>query len=271
MESCILSNETTSCSPFRANPRFTLTADVVRSFFQVTGRYVYTIRDLQVTTTTVKSPCTPYVRHRWLKITDSKCRTTGIDIATNATLVWLMTEYGDWDSNDLLVDIHLEWIGNHGKTCNSANTVGMKLLVNGVCYKHIHPDEYSVYDFTYWTLPDTHPGNAIALANGHRNPIKKWAEDSLTEVYFPSWHTMDRWENNKASFDLVGRFGNNYEYFDLPTKLRTKAMAEALGAVFVVGETVVVCGSSGEVANDPSSRSYLEFSDREFLPCRVLS
>jgi len=231
-------------------------------FFQQTGRYVYIIRDLQMST--VASPCTPYVRHRWVAIADDNCISTGIDTDTNKTLTWLMTEYGGWDNNGLLVDIHLEWIGNHGRTCNSANTVGMKLLVNGVCYQHVHPDEYGVYDFTYWTLPDTHPGNAVALANGHRNPIKKWAEDGLSELLFPTWHTMDRWNNNKESFDYIGRFGNSYEYFDLPTKLRTKAMAEALGAVFNIGDTVVVCGSSGEIANDPNL-SYLDFSDRKYF------
>jgi hypothetical protein len=176
-----------------------------------------------------------------------------------------MTQYGGWDNNGFLVDIHLEWIGNHGRTCDSsnANTVGMKLLVNGVCYQHVHPDEYGVFDFTYWTFPDTHPGNAIALEADHRHPIKKWAEDGLAELLFPSWHTMDRWNNNKNSFDYIGRFGNSYQYFDLPTKLRTKAVAEALGAVVNNGDTTVVCGSSGEIANNPY-RSYLEFSDREY-------
>jgi hypothetical protein len=75
---------------------------------------------------------------------------------------------------------------------------------------------------------------------------------------------MDRWNNNKESFDYIGRFGNSYEYFDLPTKLRTKAMAEAFGAVFNDGDAVVVCGSSGEIANDPNL-SYLEFSDRKYF------
>ncbi len=227
----------------------------------MTGRNVYTIRDLSMNY--VAAPCTPYIRARWIKITDTNCITAGIDTATNETLVWLMKNHG-WDSNGLLVDVHLEWIGNHGRTCNPANTVGMKLLVNGVCYKHIHPDEYGVYDFTYWTLPNTHPGNAIALANGRRNPIKKWAEDNQTELFFPSWHPMDRWENNKKSFDYVGRFGNKYEYVQLPSKLRTKPVAEALGAIFVTGETVVVCGSSGEVANNPSAQTTMWDSDREF-------
>jgi len=262
LDSCFLSSEPTACSPFRANPTFLLNTDTLSTFYQATGRYVYAIRGLQMTY--VPSPCTPYVRHRWKKITSTSCVTSGIDSATNETLTWLITEYGGWDQSDLFTDIHLEWIGDYGRTCNSANTktIGMKLKVNGQCYQHIHPDEYNVYDFTYWTLPDTHPGNAIAESLGHPPPIKKWAQNNLFELVFPSWHPMDRWENNKELFDYIGRVGNYYEYYDLPSKLRTSALAEALGVTSASGDAVVVCGSPGEVANDPSFNSVFSFADQ---------
>jgi hypothetical protein len=263
VEYCILSHEKTTCAHFQENPRFILGNDVVRIFYQLTGRYVYAVRNLQMTT--VPSPCTPYARHRWVKIIDRDCNTNGVDEATNDTLIWLMMQYKDWDSNDLLVDIRLDWIGDYGRTCSSAKTVGMKLFVDGVCYQHVHPDEYNVYDFTYWTLPDTHPGNAVASGSGHQNAIKKWATDNQTELIFPSGHTMDRWNNNKESFDFVGRLGNSYKLFDLPSKLRSSSVIDAIGVeASNSGGTAVVCGSPGEVANDPM-KSHLDFSDRKFL------
>jgi len=56
---------------------------------------------------------------------------------------------------------------------------------------------------TYWTLPDTHPGNSP-----DRNPIKEFAEDGKSKLYFPSWHTMDRWMNNRGFFTEIGKFGD---------------------------------------------------------------
>lgn len=215
----------------------------------------------------VSSPCTPYVRNRWKKIINSTCVTSGIDSATNETLTSLMKTYGSWDENDLLVDLHLEWIDFDGSSCDKSNTktVGMQLLVDGVCYQHIHPDEYSIYDMTYWSLPDTHPGNKIAASLNHSNPIKKWAESDKFDLIFPSWHPMDRWENNKELFDYVGRFGNIREYFDLPPKLRTNAIAETLYNTSGSVDTVVVCGSPGEVSNDPTFNQVFNFADRKCI------
>lgn len=81
----------------------------------------------------------------------------------------------------LFADVHLEYIeysGSYGGyTCDTSNakTIGMMFAVNNdgvfTCFTSVHPDEGSVYDITYWTRSDTHPGNAVALASGHFSPI----------------------------------------------------------------------------------------------------
>ena len=36
-------------------------------------------------------------------------------------------------------------------------TIGMEITAgDGNCYKHVHPDFHSVYDFTYWSRHATH-------------------------------------------------------------------------------------------------------------------
>ena len=60
---------------------------------------------------------------------------------------------------------------------------------------------------TYWTLPDTHRGTSP-----DNNPIKKFAEDGKSKLYFPGWHPMVRWMDNKGFFTEIGRFGDVGNY-----------------------------------------------------------
>jgi len=205
-------------------------------------------------------------------VSDASCITNvAVDSGTKDTLIYLIREYGGWDSNDIYTDVHLEWIGEYDGFCDVSNpkTIGVKVLVDNVCYQHILPDGGSVYDFTYWTLPQTHPGNAIAEAAGHPHPIKKWAENDSFELLFPNWHPIDRWENNKEYFDYVGRSFDDVSYLDLPTKLRTKDVADAFGASSGSLEAVVVCGSPGEISNDSSFQNVFAFANSKYC-CRLL-
>ena len=52
---------------------------------------------------------------------------------------------------------------------------GVKVKLNsGECWNHVLENHLSVYDMTYWTRMDTHPGNEAAASLGNPNPIKKW-------------------------------------------------------------------------------------------------
>jgi len=207
--------------------------------------------------------------------------TTGISSDTINALSAMMNGIGTWDRNSVLADVHLEWSDYSGSyegfTCDATNskTVGMMLAVNNsgviTCFQHIHPDEFSVYDFTYWTRPDTHPGNAVALAAGRLPPITKWADYNNTfTLSFPSWHTMDRWQNNEEYFDYVGRAYDDVNFMDLPSMLRTQAVANLFSPSTNVTQAVVVCGSPGEVANNSSMTNVFSFANSKLCDHRFI-
>jgi hypothetical protein len=204
-------------------------------------------------------------------VNSGSCPTTsGISTETLNALTAMMNDIGTWDRNSVFADVHFEWSDYSGTydgfTCDASNskTIGMMFAVDDsgtvTCYKHVHPNEGSVYDFTYWTLPDTHPGNAVAQAAGRLPPITKWADYNNTfTLTFPSWHTMDRWENNEEYFDYVGRAYDYVDFVDLPSMLRTQAVANIFSPPTNVSQAVVVCGSPGEIANNPSMTNVFSF------------
>jgi len=115
---------------------------------------------------------------------------------------------------------------------------------------------------TYWTQNSTHPGNLVALGHGHYNPIMKWMDlQGSATLTFPSTHPtdstynhpMDRWEMHHVKFDYVGRMYDTVRFRDLPNELRRSEVAVHYGATGDVGGSgILVCGSPGEVTNDPS-------------------
>ena len=122
-----------------------------------------------------------------------------------------------------------------------------------------------------------------AEMRGAENPIKKWMDSSdSARLVFPSSHPLTgtinpdtnmpfeldhpilRWEVHHAKFDYVGRFGDNTDFKDLPTGLRTAEVAEHYGATFNVDSSnVLVCGSPGEISNDPSLGSLFDVTASE--------
>ena len=56
---------------------------------------------------------------------------------------------------------------------------------------------YGVFDFTYWATTGAHKGNEYALRGGRRNPIKRFAEDGLPYLTFPSHHSMGPWPRRR--------------------------------------------------------------------------
>jgi len=276
LNQCTLSTAPSACMPFSA-PNFPvfLNDTSLRRLYQGSGRYVYAIRQLRTEVAYVVSPCTPGRRHRWMIVNESCSTTTGISSETINAFTAIMNDIGTWDRNSVFSDVHFEWSGYSGTyggyTCDASNskTVGMMFAINNTgvvtCYKHVHPDEGNVYDFTYWTRPDTHPGNAVALAAGRLPPITKWADyNNNFTLPFPSWHTMDRWENNKVNFDYIGRSYDNVNFMDLPSMLRTQAVANLFTPPTNISQAVVVCGSFGETANNSSMPNVFSFANSKF-------
>jgi cullin-associated NEDD8-dissociated protein 1 len=120
------------------------------------------------------------------------------------------------------------------------------------CWQHIHPDEYSIFDFTRWTFK--HSGNSAAFEAGRPNPIKQFAELASASIVFPSHHTMVRWKSQweAKAFPYVGRYGDEVIFSTLPTEVQTAEMAERFGALVARSSTgggFEACGSRAEVAN----------------------
>jgi hypothetical protein len=93
---------------------------------------------------------------------------------------------------------------------------------SGQCWRNVHPDHLTVFDFTPWTR--SHPGNSK-----FRNPIKEFAEAGKSKLVFPSWHAMDRWQANKNRFRAMGRLGDMIPYSAIPEAYRTPAFDLVVG------------------------------------------
>ena len=71
---------------------------------------------------------------------------------------------------------------------------------------------------------------------------------------------MFHWDDNKANYPLVGVMGQEINYNDLPASLKSAAMAAEFGPTdsTSAGAGVLVCGSPGEVENDPTSQTVFD-------------
>ena len=137
---------------------------------------------------------------------------------------------------------------------DATTTIGSKIVVDGACWQHSHPDEGSVFDMSRWTF--MHPGTRNTERAGRRNHITKWAERGEAAIRFPIGHPLSRWRDAKKwprHMQHVGKLGDMVDFATLPVNLRTDKMAEAIGAVRDFPDKgTEVCGSRGEVANDPA-------------------
>eukprot|EP00615_Pteridomonas_danica_P005739 CAMPEP_0114339626 /NCGR_PEP_ID=MMETSP0101-20121206/7849_1 /TAXON_ID=38822 ORGANISM="Pteridomonas danica, Strain PT" /NCGR_SAMPLE_ID=MMETSP0101 /ASSEMBLY_ACC=CAM_ASM_000211 /LENGTH=1907 /DNA_ID=CAMNT_0001472645 /DNA_START=590 /DNA_END=6313 /DNA_ORIENTATION=- len=149
--------------------------------------------------------------------------------------------------------------------------VGAKLMVDGECWEHAHPDEYNVYDFSFWT----------SAHDGGSSPIEQFALDGQPKLNFPSWHSMSRWSDGEEYLTLLGKLGDMIDFADLEANVQQEDIGQLIGAVGArSGEGFEVCGSPGEVRNDPTmgnlyqvnigdSNTNNQFLDQEETPGRV--
>jgi len=267
-DQCSLSDSTMACgSAGTPNLLIELNTDNILEFHNITGQYVYAIDGLplrDVDNTTQPSPCELGLRSRWEIVDAGDCTPTPMGAETNATLVELLVQKENSDMNPYLRDIYFPI---SGKSCNSSdadNLVEAEIIIGSQCFRRVHQDHFSVYDFTFWTAENTHPGNMVADMHGHPNPIKKWmdVDDSVILVY-PAFadpghlhlasHPIDRWDTFSPKFSYLGRFGDAVKFVDLPNEIRLDEVAGHFGAeTDIIGGNTMVCGSPNEAANDPS-------------------
>jgi cullin-associated NEDD8-dissociated protein 1 len=261
-QDCKLSYSASACGSISA-PQLVIELNQtnIATLHNITGQYVYGVLGLPVVDyqgNELESPCTVGLRSRWEIKDAAECTNiTTLEAATNATLVTLLTRSSD--KNPFIRDVTFP---TSGYSCGAADTSALakvEIVVGPTCYKRVHPEHLSVYDFTYWTLENTHPGNMIAMMEGEPNPIKKWSDVLgtvfLTYPAFPSGdvpkHPIERWNTHSVHFGKLGRFGDTVKFVDLPNELRTDEVSEYYGESAAGGAGILVCGSPNEVANDP--------------------
>ena len=74
-------------------------------------------------------------------------------------------------------------------------------------------------------------------------------------------HPMEFWTGNGQYITYVARLGDDVAYTDLPIDLKSSSIEQYFGAQVSVPEGgTVVCGSIGEVANDPALKEVFDIS-----------
>eukprot|EP00933_Yihiella_yeosuensis_P021713 TRINITY_DN1715_c0_g1_i2.p1 TRINITY_DN1715_c0_g1~~TRINITY_DN1715_c0_g1_i2.p1 ORF type:complete len:1866 (-),score=308.01 TRINITY_DN1715_c0_g1_i2:397-5517(-) len=229
------------CLPLGSqNVHFELTATNLAKFFTIGGRYVYAVTGLRPSA----SPCGVLSRWKKLDCNTDTCVVTSLPAADADTIV-----------NTLQSEVAQGWLRDVQPSCAAASVAaGSVVQVGSDFFKHVHLDEYNVFDFSDWVV--AHPGG--------RDKIKQWTSKGYI-LEFPSWHPMDRWESGPAPGAIrpgfVGKFQASISYESLPQPLQTADLATALGAQSLQGaaDFSEVCGSPGEVANEPAEGYHFSF------------
>jgi hypothetical protein len=231
-----------------------VTPSNIIKFNEVSDRYVYAIRGLPLEYTGFQHQCKG-ISSRWMVSTgDCTDPASGLGEDTVKALEDAIIEAeAEGSANDYVIDIKRTFECDDDDI--SASSIEMQLEVNGNCYTHVHPDHLNVYDFTGWV--SVHPG-------GEEN-IKKWAEGGGWYLDFPSGgdqarnipqHYGDYWDDNLDFLEYIGRLGDSIRYSDLPSELKTNDVGgEYFGSppnIIASEGGTVVCGSIGEVSNDPT-------------------
>ncbi|KAL7501904.1 hypothetical protein ACHAXN_000111, partial [Cyclotella atomus] len=252
------------CSPPVYSGEVTLNAENLRKFYEIDERYLYRIQGLPLLDT--PSPCDTK-NNRFVRKNagqdSSGCvngtanfpsiRTAIEDAIRNVTFDALVIDIKETDMN-----------------CDDPNddALGASFTVtlnNGSlsCWTHTYPHEWSVFVVNDWV--SNHPGNAKYFRDSKPNPIAYPAEhenasgnleESIT-LNFPPWRFhQQNWHDNRGRFesDIVGSFGDRIAFNTFPSSAKSDAVILALGGSIVADSSAVieVCGSKGEVANDPS-------------------
>jgi len=290
-DTCRLSQAPTTCtSQDMGGPSIMLTLDeeTVARLSGYSKRYVYLMAGLRVEKGDTLPPCTPGVKSRWAKVQKPHGELCGgsddLHLDTQSAIGLLLDE--SKDLNSAVKDIPFPEESKFRCASSDEDKIGFEVLNrDGLsCWKHVHQDHMSVYDFEYWTGP-MHAGNVAKESRGEPNPIKSPFDlYGYANLTFPWHHPMNRWNEFKNGFEFIGRLGDTIDFRDLPELLRGQAVADGFGVATddaATSNSIMVCGSPGEVSNDPtiSGASFIPatgdkvdvdlMSDRDFFQHRA--
>jgi hypothetical protein len=235
-----------------SSARFALNSTMLREFYRLSGKYVYYVTGLRLEDAYAVSPCTG--RSRWRKHATAcgagaAAAETNLDSGTKSTIGGYITASPD-TASPFVRDIEVV-TGTCNALLNGVSAMGARIEISGVCWEHVHPHEFNVYDFSYWTV--AHEGNGQALAAGRPNPIAKHAEQlDAVNIDFPSHHVMKRWKDNQEKHRYIGRLDESVDFRYLATSVQSQQFAMHVGALGVtVDDGAMACGSRAEASNQP--------------------
>ena len=162
-------------------------------------------------------------------------------------------------------------------TCTDSAAKGASITVDGICWTHVHDDEYGVYDMTSYAAGAVEA--IVAAIDFEPHPFDSLAASGATVYDFASLHLPNGWEGTRlwstmkrirgtqyadnpmdesylTQMTALGRFGDVIDFASLPEHLQTAELAVLLGATgTAVYDGTEACGSPGEVASDPMLRN----------------
>jgi cullin-associated NEDD8-dissociated protein 1 len=137
------------------------------------------------------------------------------------------------DNGNIVIDVNI----TSGSLCSDLPAM-VQIQASSECWKHVHSDYFSVYDFTQYLYE--HPGGPDRIRNSANSKLQ-----------FP--HPVSIWEENKAKLEYIGTYGSQIRFTSFPKKFLKYEIALNFNAlVFVPGNSYgEFCGSIGEINNDP--------------------
>ena len=242
----------------------------MRKFYEVGGIYLYALDGLRLEGDARISPC--HNESRWVSLhapcgsntsshghvapatpLDDETRATLADAVRGAPMPWRLNQY----VRDTTVNIPgAVKNGSCTTEADGVSAIGARVEVDGVCWQHSHARQLNVYDATAWRY--THDGSRKFGPGA--NPIEAFAKlpaasgvGAQTTLRFPKDHTMDQWTTRESHIRLIGALGANVTFDKLPSSTQSPSLAAAFGAnATLSSDAPEVCGSPGEVANDPT-------------------
>ena len=260
-----------------SDERLILDPETIRKFYDLDGRYAYVMKGLP--TADLESPCGGGW-HRWVRYgPDSDrdgCPGGDTTLPSEISTALIRQIASELNKRDDMTRLSIRALDVWGVKCDDAGgsaVAGARLYVGGSggCWTNANPSEYGVFDASWWVLE--HPGNSPKHLKFQTNPIAAVAEESgsgrirssssqvsaedRVTLTFPSWHSPNNFNVYVWNSVSMGLYGDAVDFSDLPWETRGPGMARFVGGTTISGEddregaAFELCGSPGEVANDP--------------------
>ena len=237
-----------SCAPLTyKSSLFTLNRTTLRAMYERSGKLIYVMEGMRLEATHSKDlckskvesacePCTAKIS-RWKHEaisgnSQSGCiSATTLDANTSATLIAAINASLQNDKNPHVIDVDVKSLTDDGAQCNPAAAFGASVEFEGKCFTHVHPQYLSVCDASYWN--EDHNGNS-----GKFFPIRAFAENGGTSLYYPSSHPMGRWKDAywfaggaQQKIWAIGRLDDEIDFANLPVETQDLELAKMFHAV----------------------------------------